>query len=88
MIMERLTTDRAKKVFEALITDDYGYGALWDLIDDFECNGHTISVKGSNQHLSVIIDNCYHKIGGKCTVVDNGIIYNNPLDHVMALLAK
>ena len=84
--MKKLSVDRAKGAFEALIAN--AYGPLWDLVDDFEVNGHTIRVKDSNQYLSVIIDNRYERIGGNCTIVAHGITYNEPLDYVMTLLQK
>lgn len=40
------------------------YSPLWKLIEDFECNGHIISVKRSNQWNHVIIDDVYYCIGG------------------------
>lgn len=67
---------------------DNEYSLLWDLVDDFECNGHKISVKDSSQFKSVIIDGVYQRIGGNTTIQDmDGTIYKDPLDYVRKLLS-
>ena len=68
------------------ILADNEYSLLWDLVEDFEVNGHKISVKSSNQFKSVIIDGKYEKIGGNMTIVANGKTYTDPIDYVRDLL--
>lgn len=74
-------------VIDALkVLADNEYSLLWELVDDFECNGHKISVKSSNQFKSVIIDGVYQRIGGDVTIVANGKTYKDPLDYVRDIL--
>ena len=82
--MKRFSTNATKEIFETLRAN--AYSPLWLLVDDFQCNGHTIRVKDSSLFLSVIIDNCYQRIGGNCTIVANGVTYSDPLDYVMTLI--
>lgn len=75
-------------VIDALkILADNEYSLLWDLTEDFEFNGHKISVKDSHQLKSVIIDGRYEYIGNDRTIVSQyGVTYHSGLDYVRDLL--
>lgn len=53
-----------------LAQDEYSF--LWQVIEDFECNGHIVSVKGSKQWNHIIVDDVYYRIGGKGTISRSG----------------
>lgn len=73
----------ARDMFEMLANNPYSLA--WELIEDFEVNGHTVSVKRSTQFKSVIIDNRYVCIGDHITVHFKGKIYT-PLEYAMMIL--
>jgi hypothetical protein len=65
------------------------YSLLWELTEDFEFNGHKISVKDSNQFKSVIIDGRYEYIGNDRTIVSQyGVTYRSGLLYVRDLLTN
>ena len=63
------------------------YSVLKDLVEDFEINGHIVSVKRSTQYKEVIIDNRYVSIGDHVTVVSEGKEYTS-LEYVKKLLEE
>lgn len=85
--MKKLSKRSIEYVLASLkILADNPYALLWELVEDFECNGHKISVKDSHQYQSVIIDNAYEHIGGNISITAYGKTYDDPLDYVKALL--
>lgn len=79
--------DCVKDMFSMLADNEYSLA--WELIEDFEINGHIVSIKDSTQFKSVIIDGRYVRIGGNTTIQVNGTgkIYE-PLEYAMMLLEK
>lgn len=75
--------ERVQQVLEVLVANPYS--ALWDLIEDFEYNGHIIKVKSSHQLRQVIIDGAYQYIGGDITIWSNGVNYT-PMEYIKVLL--
>lgn len=75
--------ERVQEVFDALNANPYS--ALWDLIDDFEYNGHIIRIKDSHQLRQVIIDGVYEHIGGNITIEAKHVTYK-PMEYVRLLL--
>lgn len=61
------------------------YNGIWSLVEDIRINGHTISVKRSNQLRQVVIDGVYQHIGGNITINREGVTYK-PLEYVEKLL--
>lgn len=70
-----------RKLFEELAKDPYSY--LWYVVGDFEINGHEVSITRSTQMYQVIIDNTYVNINPMCSIVANGITYDNSVDYAM-----
>ena len=69
------------------ILADNPYALLWELVEDFKCNGHEISVKSSTQYQQIVIDHCYQHIGGIGSITSQyGVTYKNPLDYIRDLL--
>ena len=73
--------DYVRKLFENLAKDPYSY--LWHVVGDFEINGHEVSITRSTQMHQVIIDNIYVNINPMCSIVANGITYDNSIDYAM-----
>ncbi|MBQ2856661.1 MAG: hypothetical protein IJE78_05980 [Bacteroidaceae bacterium] len=53
--------DYVQKLFEELAKDPYSY--LWQVVGDFEINGHEVMITSSSQFKQVIIDNVYVRVG-------------------------
>lgn len=53
--------DAVKRIFD-LLADDY-YNLVWDLVEDFECNGHIIRIKDRSTWTGVVIDDCSVDVG-------------------------
>lgn len=77
--------DYAMDMLKVLAENEYSL--LWDLVDDFEINGHVVSIKDSKRLNHIIIDNAYHSIGGLGYVMVGDAIYD-PLDYVEMILSK
>ena len=77
--MRNVSIEDTIKIFNYLA--DNQYSPIWNLIEDFTCNGHEISVKSSNLLSHIVIDHRYESIA-------NYIIVNNmpSIDYVKALL--
>ena len=85
--MKKLSKSSIDYVLASLkILADNPYALLWELVEDFECNGHKISVKDSTQYKCVVIDNAYQHIGGNISITAYGKTYDDPLDYIKALL--
>ena len=61
------------------------YSALWEIADDFEINGHIVSIKKSSQFNHVIVDGRYVTISGY--VQENGISYTGTA-YIRNILSK
>lgn len=83
--MKKANIDRVMDMLKILGENEYSL--LWDLVEDFQCNGHMISVKNSRQFKQVIIDGVYQHIGGNITIVANDKNYT-PLEYVKTILEK
>ena len=85
--MKKLSKRSIDYVLDALkVLADNPYSLLWELTDDFECNGHEVSVKDSTQYQQAVIDGRYQHIGGNVSITAGGKTYRNPLDYVKDLL--
>lgn len=74
------SVDRAMEVIKKLAENQYS--ALWDLVEDFEINGHVVSIKNSTQFGHIIVDHAYMRITDGCTLYADGKTYEHPIDYV------
>ena len=60
--MQKINSLKAvKDIFDLLVKNQYNL--VWSLIDDFECNGHIVSIKNRPAWAGIIIDDCVVDIG-------------------------
>ena len=58
--MKKMSIKSALNIFKVLADNEYSL--IWEVVEDFEVNGHVVSVQRSNRRKHVIIDNTYVSI--------------------------
>lgn len=79
------TISMVRDMFKILAENEYSL--LWDLVENFTCNGHEVSVKESTQFKHVVIDGRYVTINPNHTVQANGVNYTG-LEYAMHVLEE
>lgn len=72
--MQKLTIDMTMEIFDLLANNIYS--VLWDLTENFLCNGHVVQIKNRPYWYSVVIDD---KI---VSINPSQIIYSNDIKYV------
>ena len=67
--MQKINSLKAvKDIFDLLV--DNQYNLAWNLMEDFECNGHVVRIKNRPAWTGVVIDDCVVDIGNHITYAD------------------
>jgi len=75
-----------KRIFD-LLASDY-YNLVWDLVEDFECNGHIVSIRNRSTWTGVIIDNRVVDVGKKTANYQVGDKKFKGSEYAIYLLSK
>ena len=75
---------RVRDMFEILAENEYSL--LWELVEDFTCNGHEVSVKSSCQFKHVIIDGISVSINPNQHIQVGNMKFDNGIDFAMYVL--
>ena len=71
--MQKLTIDMTMEIIDMIANNIYS--VMWDLVEDFQCNGHIVRVKNRPYWYSVIIDDRIVSINPSQTIYSNDVKY-------------
>lgn len=71
--MQKLTIDMTMEIIDMIANNIYS--VMWDLVEDFQCNGHIVRVKNRPYWYSVIIDDRIVSINPSDTIYSNDVKY-------------
>ena len=77
--------DSVKRIFD-LLADNY-YSPVWGLVNDFECNGHIVSIKNRTTWTGVTIDKRIVDVSKSGAYYENGKKFKGS-EYAIYLLSK